>query len=225
MPRPGWAPSLLVALVTASCAPTVAAPLGASVAPEGRFELAAGASGRLPGRRIREAAASDARMANGVVGGGPAPVLAIRHGLSRRVDVSLLVVGAGAGAEVRFAPVLVEGPARMRLFTGVRGLVAVDASGDSDGLRTRVVLDAPLAVGIDASSLLLVWGGLRGGTILVDGPRGPRAWRGGALLGFGTGLRDVHALAELGATFESWHGGVGAAGLVLEPAFAIRLRF
>jgi len=118
------------------------------------------------------------------------------------------------------------------LMAGVAPHVGVVHDGST---AVRAGGTVPLVLGLDLLSVLEVWVGVRGaleyiGGDLADGTAlsltGVRA---GGVVGLATGFRRLHVLIELGVDHELWTGELGGAavernGLVLVPAFAVRLR-
>lgn len=226
------------ALVLASgCATSVPAFAGASTTPHDRVDVLAGMTARVATGDLVD---QDATLAQ-IAPQGVAPAGAARVGLDGGWDLGLVVAGPSGRAELRHAA---------RLSTYTRFHVGVGAyagyAGSMGGLEApsstlhgegwRAGLSVPAVIGIEIGSLVEGWFGVRVGAEHVEGTdldaRRSDAWalRGGGVLGVALGLRRVHVLAELAVDGEWWKGTTGSvalerAGVVLTPAFGVRVRF
>ena len=215
-------------LSVVGCAPAVPVLPGGNSTPANRTDLALGASARLPtgdlrgSDRFREAT-EDAQS------GGVVPIGRVRHGITNDLEVGASIYGAVFSAE---AGAVWWRDRSHPLSPALRTPVLV-YGGVFDGGH-RVGGELPLVVTLDASSVLEAWAGLRVG---VEGAWGDardqsfsmRGVRFGGLLGIAAGFRSFHALVELSVLHEWWDGSAGAEdlsarGVVLVPAFALRLR-
>ena len=109
---------------------------------------------------------------------------------------------------------------------------------DDSGSGARVGIDVPLTYGIEFGSVYEFWIGPRLGVETTWGDfalgtqkENTRAVgiKGGGVLGMALGLRRIHAMVEITAAWEQWfvdHGGISVnrGGIVLTPAFSMRLR-
>jgi len=234
---------LLVSLLLSSaCATAPPVLTGGSTTPHRRGDVLLGGAARVPFGALREPAvpvASDGRYGRDAQAAGIVPVAAARYGVARDVDVGLVVAGSTARVELRREHVLAEGTTRPSFVYALGPYVGVVDGGDSLGGRaTRMGLDLPLTYAIDFGGVYEFWLGARLAAELVRGRlardgalEDVRAGKvsGGALLGLALGFRRLHVLLELTAAYERWwgdHGGrsVNRSGLVLTPAFALRLR-
>jgi hypothetical protein len=117
-------------------------------------------------------------------------------------------------------------------------VVSVDGGGEEGGQATRFGVDITLTYAVDFGGVYEFRLGARAG---VEGVRGSLGLDGsrqnvrarklyaGGLFGLALGFRRVHILLELTAAYERWFGSHGSVsldrgGLVLTPAFALRLR-
>lgn len=230
--------ALLCLLWLGACAVAPPALSGGSTTPHGRADVAVGGAARVAFGDLRPVAAPDpdgyARDAQAT---GIAPVVAARYGVGEHLDLGLGVAGGLARAELRRERVLAEGSTRPSVVYGVAPYVGF-AEGDPSGRTTRFGLDLPLTYSVDFGGVYELWLGPRVGIEWVRGelPSGGTDGRvragklsAGALLGLALGFRRLHVMLELNAAYERWWGEHGGAslrrgGLVLTPAFALRLR-
>lgn len=232
----------MAATLATGCAGPIPSLGGGSTTPAHRTDLALGGAVRVPTGELRDVPgpARSSTRGNGIV-----PVAAVRHGVSRGWDVGLSVAGTTLRTELRHEKVLRHGSTRPSYVFAVApyvGVLSEDEEGSGDGLRFGVDL-LPLAYSVDFGGVYELWVGprlgvehVRGDYALDGATRAARAWgvRAGAILGLGLGFRRVHVLFELSAYYERWSGDHGegsasaqsldAQGLVLEPAFALRVR-
>ena len=230
-------PTLVAAFALAGCAPALPSFAGGRTTPRDRTDLALGGAVRVPLGDIAPAdpPSPPAQELLAVVRpGGAAPALLVRHGLDDAIDLGLLVSGPSLSGQLRGA--LRLGPLRLLLGLAPRvGLAQADprpgtAGGTLVGLGGRV----PVTLAIDLFSIYEVWLGARAGADYATGELavGPgELWTvsAGGVLGLAVGFRRVHVLAELAVDWERSSGTLAGAslareGVVLTPAFAVRLR-
>ncbi|GAB4213141.1 MAG: hypothetical protein OHK0013_36720 [Sandaracinaceae bacterium] len=232
-PRARW--GLLLALVVQGCAPALPSFAGSRTTPDGRVDVALGMAARIP---TGDLARDDGLMA--LAGpGGIAPAGAVRVGLSRELDLGIVVSGAAGRAELRYGGRF----GQLRAHLGVAGFggyatTRVDVMG-AQGAGWRAGAFVPLTLAFDVAGILEAWLGARFALERVEGALGPsdshadtRAWgiRAGGVVGLALGFRRVHLLAELAVDGEWWSGrtadvALERAGVALTPAFAVRARF
>lgn len=218
----GRAAAAMSALVLAGCAPTFPSFAGGRTTPPGRSDLALGTAIRVPIGDL----ADDPTLAP-LAPGGVAPGAFARHGLGRDVDLGLEVSGPTARAHLR-------GQLRSGMVRVVVGIAPHVGLGHPDGDLLRVGGTIPIVLAIDVLSLYEVWIGVRLGVEHLTGAAAGDAIsmtgiRTGGVVGLAAGFRRLHVLAELGIDHELWTGEVSDVpvernGLVLTPAFAVRLR-
>lgn len=226
----------------AGCAGPIPSLGGGSTTPAHRTDLALGGGARVPTGELRRVAGPARESTRG---GGVVPVAAVRHGVARGWDVGLSAAGPTVRTELRHEKVLRHGSTRPSYVFAIAPYVGFLPEGDEgagDGLRFGLDL-LPLAYSVDFGGVYEAWAGprfavehVRGDYALGDATEPASAWgvRAGAIVGLGLGLRRVHVLFELSAYYERWSGDHGAGtasaqsldaqGLVLEPAFALRVR-
>ncbi len=233
---------LLSMLFFGGCAVAPPALTGGSTTPSRRGDVLLGGAARVPFGRLREPSALTAggsRYRRDAQAGGVVPVVAARYGLAHHFDVGLGVAGSTARVELRREHVLSEGSTRPSFVYAIAPYVGqIDGGGSEGGRATRFGVDLPVTYSIDFGGVYEFWFGARAGAegvrgrLGVDGARQDvRAQKlyGGALFGLALGFRRFHVLLELTAAYERWwgnHGGTSLdrGGLVLTPAFALRLR-
>ncbi len=222
----GWLPA---------CAPALPSFAGSRTTPAGRADVVLGMAARVP--------TGDLALDDGTLElagpGGIAPAGAARVGLSREVDLGLVVSGATGRAEVRYGTQL----GQLRAHVGLAGFggyatTTLDTMGaQGSGWRAGVLV--PLTLSFEVAGVLEAWLGARFALERAEGTLGPMsanaratAWgaRGGGVVGLALGFRRVHVLAELAVDGEWWSGATAdlayeKAGVVLTPAFALRVRF
>lgn len=162
-----------------------------------------------------------------VAPGGAAPSVVARHGLGRQVDLGLEASGTTARLMLRGQ----VGDGMARLVAGIAPHVGV---GHEGGELVRAGGTVPLTLAIDVLSLYEVWVGARVGVEHLAGTAvgvgiSMTGIRTGGVVGLGVGFRRFMVLAELGIDHELWTGTISDTsiernGLVLTPAFAVRLR-
>ncbi len=233
---------LLLAIAgLAGCAAPMPLLGGGATTPEGRVDVVAGGAARVPFGELREVPEAMGRDASRP---GVAPVGAVRVGLDD-FDVGAMISGATARLDLRLRYGLTDrheplATAFLFDFAAFGGPTGDPADRGASG--TRWGFDVPIMFTLDASSVAELWVGPRFGFEHVEGDLGASReganpaplslsfFRSGAVLGLALGFRRVHALMELTASYE-WASGevdgadVSRSGLVLTPAFALRVRF
>lgn len=226
---------LVLAAALTGCAPAMPTFMGGRTVPEGRSDLALGAAMRVPVGEMVATPESGAD-ADGLLGfgapGGVAPVAFARHGLNEEMDLG--VEAAGSNLRVSFR-------GQVPLGTGLRlvgGIVPHVGWLEEDGSALQVGGTLPIGIAVDALSLLEAWLAARVGVDHITGERREdtaaqsarlTGLRVGGVVGLAVGFRRLHVLAELGVDHELWDGNLGdtpveRSGVVLTPAFAVRLR-
>lgn len=229
-------------LLSSACAVAPPALTGGSTTPNRRGDVLAGGAARVPFGDLREhgtPVATDSRYRRDAQSAGIVPVVAARYGLAHDVDLGLMVAGATLRAELRREHVLAETSTRPSFVYALAPYVGLIDGGDALGGRaTRFGLDLPLTYAVDFGGVYEFWLGAR---FSAEAVRGRLArdgalehvdagkLSGGALVGLGLGFRRLHVLLELTTAYERWWGhhgdqSVSRGGLVLTPAFALRLR-
>jgi len=216
----------------AGCAPAAPSFAGGRTVPPGRADLATGAAFRVPTGELAPAAGGDEADQALRFGapGGAAPVVFLRYGLGPQADLGLDGTGTSGRALLR---------ARLP-FLGFGSLIVglaphLGVGGDEDAAALRVGGTVPVVLSFDVLSVLELWVGARGGLEHIGGGEAGgvsvelTGVRTGGVIGLATGFRRLHVLIELGIDHEYWTGSVGDSsiernGLVLTPAFTIRLR-
>lgn len=228
----------MLTIALGGCAPALSSFTGSRTTPEGRGDIAVGASVRAPlGDLARPA---DQAVLGLTSPGGVAPAGFFRLGLSRRADLGVLIAGTTGRIELRGALRL---SSILRFVGGVSGYGGYvvredDPEGRGDGFRAGALV--PLVFSLDLGGVIEAWGGFRLGYEHVGGTVRPdpalvmsgdaNAFRGGLVVGLAIGLMRIHALVELAADYEYWRGQLAGAvferqGIALVPGFAIRARF
>lgn len=162
-----------------------------------------------------------------VAPGGAAPSVVARYGLGPSADLGIEASGTTARALLRGQ----LGDGMVRVQAGLGPHVGV---GHEGGELVRAGGTLPLALTIDVLSLFEVWVGAR---VVLEHLTGAArsvaiSMTGivtGGVVGLGVGFRRFLVLVELGVDHELWTGTVAdmsieRSGLVLTPAFAVRLR-
>jgi hypothetical protein len=223
-----------------ACAPALPSFSGGRTTPDGRVDVALGASVRAPlGDLARPA---DQEVLGLTSPGGVAPAGFFRVGLVRGWDMGVLVAGTNGRIELRGSTRL---GSMARAIVGVSGYGGYlvrenDPGGQGNGDAFRAGALVPIVISLDMGGVVEGWGGLRLGYEHVGGNLHPmaggvltgdaNAFRGGLVLGLALGLLRVHALIELAADYEYWRGQLdGVAferqGIALTPSFGVRVRF
>jgi len=202
-----------LAIGVVACAPAHPLLTGATTTPQDRGALALGGAARIP---LGEALPAEPASPGGVV-----PVAGFRHGIAPNTDVGALVAGTLGRIDIRQQFVLQEDTVRLVLTGAIAPYVgAVDEGG------LRYGADLPLTFAVDGDSLVELWVGPRLGVERAESDA--EGWatglRVGGVVGLGFGFRHLHALVELTTQYETWSGQVDRDGVVLTPAFALRLR-
>lgn len=190
--------------------------------PRGRTDLAVGAAVRVPVGDL----ASEPMLAE-VSPGGVAPSGFVRHGLGPDADLGAEISGTSARAMLRGQ----LGLDMVRLVGGIAPHVGLAHSG---GELVRVGGTVPITLAIDLFSLYEVWIGARVAVEHLTGSAQAASismtgLRTGGVVGMAVGFRWLWVLVELGVDHELWTGSVSDIsiernGLVLTPAFAVRVR-
>lgn len=222
-----------------ACAPTVPLLTGARTTPVSRGDVLAGAAVRVPLgslRRAEQPGHTEAELLTLAGREGIVPLVATRIGVSRRMDLGVMVAGSAASVAVRVTvPLDEEGKASLLLgfapevsWAGSQGYDGVGLGGDLFAVLSR-----------SFSGVYEVWAGVRLGLGAVSGSGSERlaepidasafGVRAGGLIGLALGLKTVTGLLELAADYESYSGEIGgrrasARGVSLTPAFALRIR-
>lgn len=162
-----------------------------------------------------------------VAPGGAAPSVVARHGLGPQADLGLEASGTTARLMLRG----MLGSDTVRLVGGIAPHVGL---GHEGGELVRAGGTVPITLTIDVLSIYEVWIGARVALEHMAGQANGvgvsmTGVRTGGVIGLGVGFRRFMILAELGIDHELWTGTVSDIsiernGLVLTPAFAIRLR-
>ncbi|HJK90513.1 MAG TPA: hypothetical protein RMH85_34655 [Polyangiaceae bacterium LLY-WYZ-15_(1-7)] len=232
----GWL--LSAALLLSGCASAVPAWSGGSTTPKQRTDVALGGAARVPTGELRDLEGLPQRRA--AQGGGVVPVGMLRRGLTRHLDVGLMVAGTDARLELRGELGVEEGSTRSAWVWAVAPQVGWIPEEDGSGSGTRFGLDLPFVRAMDFGGVYDVWFGLRVGAEGVTGDfaleeggaaAGASAFglRAGGLVGLAAGFRRVHAFLEVTVAYERWWGSHGErsldrGGAVLLPAFGLRVR-
>lgn len=222
-----------LAVVLAGCAPALPSLLGGRTTPEDRTDLALGGAVRVPvGEMVPEGVDVSDELLRLTSVGGVVPVAFVRHGVTRDVDLAVEAAGSTLRLGVRGQLRLPRGLVLMAGLTPHVG-AAVD-----DGAAVRFGGSLPVGLAIDLFSLIEAWLAARVAVEHAVGEVGSSAaarsasvtgLRTGGVVGIAVGFRRVHVLLELGVDHELWLGSVGdtsigRTGVVLTPAFALRIR-
>lgn len=228
----------MVGLVLMGCASAIPTATGASTTPKSRSDLGGGVAFRVPTGDLRDDEATESRVADAALAGGAVPFAYTRRGLTRHLDIGLMVSGTTIRAEVRGERGVSEGSTRPAWTWAIAPYVGPTIEDDDSGRGVRFGLDVPIAYGIDFGGLYDFWIGFRG---MVEGLTGDftrvdreqSAWvvamRGGAMIGLAAGFRRVHAFVEVTVAWEQQWGEHGdleldRGGVVLIPAAGLRIR-
>jgi len=228
----------LLVVLLAGCAAPMPAWTGGSTTPAHRTDVAAGAAARFGLGKLKRPDVMGSRYREAVEPAGVAPVVAVRHGLTRHHDLGLTLSGTQLRAMVHGEIGAVEGSTRSAWIWGVGILGGWIPDVDGAGSGGRVGIEAPFLKGWDFGGLYDVWIGLRVGAerafgdLVLDGApthASATVLRAGGVFGIAGGFRRVHAFVELAAGYEHWfasHGGrdLSRGGLVLTPSLGLRLR-
>lgn len=239
---------LAVLALCAGCSSAMPLLAGGATTNDGRGAATVGGAARVPVGAARPDAA-EGTLAHAAGAGGVVPVAGARVGVARHWDVGLFAAGTDFRLETRHEIVLdEEGSTRPSVLLGA-GLLAgyLDDDGlgaDAPASGGRVGVEVPVAWVVEFGPVYDLWLGVRMAAEHVRGQLRPRvpagdppaapvtasatSLRAGGVVGLGAGFRRLHAQIELTAYYEAWVGeptgsGLGN-GLVLVPAFALRLR-
>ncbi|HJL19579.1 MAG TPA: hypothetical protein RMH99_28205 [Sandaracinaceae bacterium LLY-WYZ-13_1] len=208
--------------------------VGGGTVPHDRTDLAVGAAVRVPVGGLVPEGAEDVDAALGFgAPGGVAPVALVRHGVTDDVDLGVTAAGSSLHAPVRAQ--LALGGSSLRLVAGLAPHVGVV---HDEGAAARFGATLPIGFAFDALSILSAWLAARVGVEHVTGELGAddaarsvalTGVRTGGVVGLAVGFRRLHVLVELGVDHERWLGdladnAIDTDGIVLTPAFAVRLR-
>ncbi len=200
--------------VAAGCAPALPVLDGALPTPRDRGDVLLGGAVRLPlGDELPEEPAAP---------GGVAPVASVRYGLGPHTDLGVMAVGSLGRLDVRHAIVLGDdGTTRVALTGAIAPYVGKVHEG---GLRLGGTV--PLLFSIEVGGLAELWLGPRVGLERAssNAEGSTTGLSAGGVAGIGVGFRHFHALTEISVTHERRWGETDRAGLVLTPAFGLRLR-
>ena len=226
--------------ILSGCASALPAFSGASTTPQGRGDIGFGGAARIPTGDLKsiELAGQESGYRQAIDAGGIVPVAYARYGLSRDWDAGLMVAGTTARASFRKERLLVDGSTRSALVFELAPYGgAIVGEGDS-GSGARIGIDVPIVYGIEFGSLYefsfgprlgleYAWGDFAIGTEKQHASA--LGLKGGLVLGMAIGVRRIHAIVEITAAWEQWFAEQGGeslnrGGIVLTPAFAMRLR-
>lgn len=227
-------------VVLGGCATALPTFQGGSVTPRYRGDIAAGGAARLPFGDLRpsedDAAQAAFREADG---GGVVPVAYARLGAADEMDIGLMAAGTTVRLDVRKERVLEEDTTRRAFVYAIAPYVGfLPDRGEINGHATRFGVDVPLTYGLDIGGIYEAWVGprlqLEGLVGAFDDGGGNDQdtalfiLRTGGVAGIAAGFRRVHALFELSFAWEHQWGESGTrvsrGGLVLTPAFGLRIR-
>lgn len=189
--------------------------------PAGKTTVGAGVAGRLLSSVSGEGDVG--RMTELAIAPDLSPWVAARAGLGADFE-------GGVSASMRAIRIdgrraFVFGNAALSLGLGLSALMAARPSGSSANGVYGAGFDVPVVAGWRSSAdLYSVWGGLRFGGELFEGPVGPAAVDGscfcasgrhlyaGGTLGMRAGLRHVYAVAEVLVAYHAAEGQIGPFG-------------
>jgi hypothetical protein len=212
----------------AGCATGAPALSGSRTTPDHRVDTWLGGSARIAlGQLAQERVTGPA---------GLVPTAVLRAGLSDRFDLSARVDGTTASVEARLAFELQRSDAvRTTLLLGLRPFGGL-ALHDGVEVGGRAGVELPVIVGVDAGGVYELWAGARAsqswswGTASGGGSFDGRTTELGGLVGLALGFRALAFAAELAFGYETRATALAGAtgtqsGVVLSPAFAVRLRW
>lgn len=207
--------------------------------PVGHTDVGGGAAVRVPFGQIKQMAALT-QYAKTAQGGGANGVVTAQHGLSKNIDVGLMVAGSALRLSGRYEFLRWEDPSLAGVYGFRIGAAPFGGMLRADDIAgARAGLDVPLLFGAQWGGMLDLWAGARGGFEHVLGEQAVvdataidfRLWaaRIGGVTGIAVGFRRLYVMVELTAYYERWRATVedqasNAAGLILQPAFAVKLR-
>jgi len=211
---------------------------GGSTTPARRADLGLGGAARIALGGLAERTGADASLKDVVGPGGVTPLAYARAGVAPHWDVGLSAASTTLRGELR-GELLLDAKSSLRPALLVAAAVFGGPVHDDGAFRGgRVGAGLPLLLVLDASSLVELWVGPRvriervwaeigPGDAPVDGAATGIGL--GGVIGVAVGFRHLHALAELSAAWERWSGTFDgdaalASGVVLTPAFGLRLR-
>ncbi len=230
-----WA---LLLCLSSACASAIPAMSGGSTTPKARTDLALGGAARVPTGDLRNPGALGTRLNEAADAGGIVPVAVFRRGLTRHLDLGVMVAGPLARLELRGEVGAREASTRPTWIWTAAPFVGGVPDRNGSGHGVRFGFDAPFVRAIDFGGIYDLWVGPRVG---LEGVRGrfegdlgaDDGWqvslRAGAVFGLAVGFRRLHALLEVTVAWEQQWGelqGIDLArgGLVLVPAFGLRAR-
>lgn len=228
----------LFALTLGGCAPAIPTFSGATTTPERRGDLLLGAAYRAPLGALSRANSPDATThafqtfvgREGVVAAGAA-----RYGVGRRLDVGVVASGTSLVLDLRYGAPLDDAGVG-HVLVSARGFGAW-ATGEGVG-GALGGLEVPVMLTYSASGIYEGWVGAHvvglAGSGDVNGAHVDAAGvRLGGIAGLLVGFQSLAVLAELAVDYETWLGSqtdptttmhLYREGVVLTPAFAVRLR-
>ncbi|MFK7985472.1 MAG: hypothetical protein AB8I08_05535 [Sandaracinaceae bacterium] len=219
---------LLALPLAMGCAPALPTLSGGRTTPNNRTDLALGGAVRVPvGDLVAQPGVEADRLLAASASGGAVPVAMVRRGVSPDVDLGVETAGTTLRLSAR-------GRVRLGMFNLVAGLVPHVGLVDDPIEAGRLGVSIPVVLSLDVLSVAEAWLGVRGTLEHAFGELEGAALtvtgvRGGGVLGLAVGFRRFHVLLELGIDYERWFGALGDTeiereGVVLTPAFAVRLR-
>lgn len=226
--------ALSLAIVVAGCTSSVPYFAGSRTTPSERTDVLVGTAVRSPLGAVRRndgaRTASEQTMLTLLGREGVSPVESVRYGLSDRVDVGATLSATSLSLGARRGFVLGEDT---RILLGLTPHVGWLTGDDAHGMSLGI--DVPAVLALNFGGVYEIWTGVRVGIDHASGRVGAiddlnvTGFRAGGVLGLAVGLRTVAALVELAADYEWWRGTSGGnttalSGVVLTPAFAIRIR-
>ncbi|MEM9072206.1 MAG: hypothetical protein AAGE52_27110 [Myxococcota bacterium] len=228
----------LLCLCLMGCVSAIPTVTGGSTTPKQRTDVALGGAIRVPTGDLRHGGPSESRARATADAGGVVPVAVGRYGLTRHLDLGLMVAGSVVRLDLRGEFGVTEGSTRSTWVWSIAPYGGYIGDRDDAGSGARFGLDIPLAYAIDFGGLYDVWIGPRIGIEGIVGSYDQGtgresaslvALRGGAMIGMAAGFRRVHAFLEVTVAWEQQWGShddleLDRGGVVLIPAFGLRVR-